>query len=688
MHARLRPAESGSATRSADVNLIDGAGQVLLSLSGLTVTRVARQAIAAERPAWLAGLSWQSLALPAATPELASGRWLLLADDPSNPFANALSSALQSAGQRPQSRALEGADQEVQVIHVDQAVASLRSADGERPAGIVLLTGLDATTPTPANLAQLLPLDLLHALLALGGPAAAVAAERRGAVPGPLAPTPHPLQALRAGLALALAHEHPGLRATLLDLDPALPLAAQAPALAQHLLAAGGQDEPRQALRGLDWLVPRLAPVSAPPGAALHLTRPLSGTLDELQLTPLTRQPPAAGQVELAVYAAGLNFRDVLSALGELPGGGGSLGGECAGRIVAVGEGVSGLTLGERVVALAAGSLATHVTVAAELVAPIPPALEWASAAGLPIAGLTARLALEEMAHLSAGQVVLIHSAAGGVGLAAVQLARSAGAVVVGSAGSVAKRALLAGLGAAAVADSRDPASYAAAVQAATGGRGVDVVLNALSGDAIRASLDLLAPGGLFLELGKRRIWTAEAVAARRGDVRYQVLDLLALTQAEPARVGQWLRELVAEVAAGRVQPLPVRTWAMADAARAFRTLAQGQHVGKQVLVPGQPPAGPLVRADASYLVTGGRGALGLAAAEWLVAQGAKHMALLSRSAPDAGQTAQIERLRAAGRRCWSWQQMWGTRNKSRRRSSSCARNCRRCGACCTPPGW
>jgi myxalamid-type polyketide synthase MxaC len=300
-------------------------------------------------------------------------------------------------------------------------------------------------------------------------------------------------------------------------------------------------------------------------------------------------------------------------------------------------------------VALAPGCLATHVTVPAGLVAPIPDTLPWASAAGLPIALLSARLALLEIAHLRAGQVVLIHSAAGGVGLAAVAIARAAGAVVVGSAGSAGKRALLKALGAAAVADSRDPGSYAAAVDEATGGRGVDVVLNALSGDAIAASLDLLAPGGVFIELGKRGIWSAEAVAARRGDVRYAVVDLLALTSAEPARVGQWLRELVGDVTDGTLPALPVRTFALGEAGSAFRTLAAGQHVGKFVLVP--PPAvdKPLVVGDGSYLLTGGRGALGLAAAEWLVAQGAKHIALLSRSAPDETQSAVIERLRADG---------------------------------------
>ena len=177
----------------------------------------------------------------------------------------------------------------------------------------------------------------------------------------------------------------------------------------------------------------------------------------------------------------------------------------------------------------------------------------------------------------------------------------------------------------------------------------MDVVVNALSGDAMTASLDALAPGGVFVELGKRGIWDAAAVAARRPDVRYEVVDLLALTQAEPARVGQWLRELVAGVAAGTVQPLPVRTFALSDAAQAFRTLAAGHHIGKLVVVPPQPPSTPLVGADASYLLTGGRGALGLAAAAWLVAQGARHLALLSRGAPDAGQASR-HRAAAGGR--------------------------------------
>ncbi len=275
------------------------------------------------------------------------------------------------------------------------------------------------------------------------------------------------------------------------------------------------------------------------------------------------------------------------------------------------------------------------------------------AAAALPVAFLTAHRGLHGLAGLRRGERVLVHAAAGGVGMAAVQLAQRCGAVVYATAGSPAKREMLASLGVAGVMDSRSLA-FADELLAATGGAGVDVVLNSLAGEFIPASLRVLAPGGRFLELGKRDVWSLADVARVRPDVRYHLYDLGSEAEADHSLLWPMFDDLLAAFRAGELRPLPVQVFGVDAVEDAMRHMAQARHVGKLVIRFAADPA-PLpaaaatVHAQSTYLVTGGLGALGLETARWLVRRGARHLVLVGRHPPSGPAAAVVQELRAAG---------------------------------------
>ncbi|MCC6134824.1 MAG: SDR family NAD(P)-dependent oxidoreductase [Candidatus Contendobacter sp.] len=463
--------------------------------------------------------------------------------------------------------------------------------------------------------------------------------------------TPDPAQAAVWGLVKAAALERPTTQARLVDLDP-LDENAEA-----TLAAESGIDDGEREVAWRDGRRYALRLTQAEVDPALperfRLAPSTPGLLDSLSPQPLPEQAPGPGEVQIAVAAAGLNFKDVLTALGTLdsedlspfafrlspsP----SLGGECAGTIAAVGAGVTGFQIGDRVVALAGGSLASHVIASAGRVAHVPVGLTLEQAAALPVAASTALHALWELGCLHAGQRILIHAATGGVGLFAIALARAAGVEVLATAGSPWKRAWLRRLGIQQVFDSRDP-GFAAEVMTATGNVGIDLVLNSLTGAMIPASLSVLKPGGCFIEIGRAGIWSAEQVAARFPNVDYQIV---ALDTASEAEGGRLLHAVLEAVTAGELSPPPLTVLPMSRAAEAFRLMQQARHLGKIILTHCPPFQ---FRPDRGYLITGGLGGLGLAVAAWAVDQGAKHLALVSRHAPDAETAERLETLRERG---------------------------------------
>jgi NADPH:quinone reductase-like Zn-dependent oxidoreductase/acyl carrier protein len=463
---------------------------------------------------------------------------------------------------------------------------------------------------------------------------------------------PAPTQATVWGLGGSVVLEHPEFQCRRIDLAPDL-VDDEADLLARELLAADAEDQ--VALRRSGRLAARLVRLRlpAPPaaGPTYRLDTPSRGSLDGLTVLPAGRSAPGPGQVEIEVHATGLNFRDVLNAMGLYPGAPPAFGSECAGRVTAVGEGVRHLRVGDEVCAVAPGAFGSHVVADARMVAPRPAGIPTEQAAGLLVAFVTAVFALRDVGRLAAGERVLIHAAAGGVGLAAVQIAQAVGAEVFATAGSPAKRAYLAARGVRRVMDSRS-LSFTDEVLAATGGAGVHVVLNSLSGEAIGRSLEALGRGGRFLEIGKRDIWTAERVTRVRPDVRYEILDWGQTAGEDPERIGRLLDQVAAELADGRLRALPCRVFDLAQVGDAFRLMAQGRHLGKVVVRhPAGATADPMVRVDGTYLITGGMGGIGLRAATWLVERGARHVVLTGRRAPGPEAAEAIAGMERVGAR-------------------------------------
>ncbi|HEV8560213.1 MAG TPA: SDR family NAD(P)-dependent oxidoreductase [Actinophytocola sp.] len=441
----------------------------------------------------------------------------------------------------------------------------------------------------------------------------------RGAVAArPGDPVPNPAAATLWGLVRTAAAEHPG-RVSVVDIE-----AATTP---DALDAAVGTGEPQVTIRDGVPHVPRLAPVAGalpvPAGGLWHLDTTAPGTLTNLALVehPDAARPLRPGEVRMAVRAAGLNFRDALIALDRYPDAA-LIGSEGAGIVLETGPGVADLATGDRVFGLLSGGVGPVAITERALVTRMPAGWSFAQAAGVPVVFLTAYHGLVDLAGVRPGESVLVHSAAGGVGLAAVQLARHLGAEVFGTA-SPAKWPALHGFGL----DERHLAGsrtldFEARFRTATGGAGVDVVLNSLAGGFVDASLRLLPRGGRFLELGKTDIRAAGEVAAAHPGVAYRAFDLL---EAGPQRIQDMLITVVKLFDAGVLRPLPVTAWDVRRASEAFRFLSQARHTGKLVLtIPST--------VEGQVLVTGGTGALGRHLARHLVTRhGVRELVLASR---------------------------------------------------------
>ncbi|MGW4059751.1 SDR family NAD(P)-dependent oxidoreductase [Amycolatopsis sp. NPDC004747] len=425
-------------------------------------------------------------------------------------------------------------------------------------------------------------------------------------------------QAAVWGLVRSAQSENPG-RFVLLDLD------AEA-----GFERALGLDEPQLAVRDGVVLAPRLVRAAddrlrAPEGPwRLDVTK--AGTLDDLALVeaPEAVRPLGDGEVRVGVRAVGVNFRDVLIGLGMYPGAS-RMGSEGAGVVLEVGAAVTDLAPGDRVFGLCSGALGPVAVVDRREVARMPSDWSFETAASVPVAFLTAWYALNDLAGVRDGESVLVHAAAGGVGMAAVQIARHLGATVFGTA-SPAKWPSV-DVDAERLASSRT-LDFESAFLGATGGAGVDVVLDALTGEFVDASLRLLPRGGRFVEMGKNDVRDPELVAKEYPGVVYRSFDL---RDAGLDRLAGMLAELVRLFERGVLRPLPVSVRDIAEARDVFRTMSQAKHVGKLVL------RVPRKMGDGTVLVTGGTGTLGGLVARHLVTEhGVRDLVLLSRRGPDA----------------------------------------------------
>ncbi|WP_158015200.1 type I polyketide synthase [Mycobacterium basiliense] len=429
-------------------------------------------------------------------------------------------------------------------------------------------------------------------------------------------------------------NEHPH-RITLLDTDATL-------ATEDNLLAIASTrpaNEPQLALRNGAARMPRLARSSTltePDATDWQLITTGKGDINHLTLIPTS--PPSTlgpGQIRVQVRAAGLNFHDVVVALGAITDEG--LGAEAAGVVIETGPDVASLSPGDAVMGLfPTNAFAPTACTDERMVVPIPAGWSFTEAASVPIAYLTAYIALVGIARLSAEQRVLIHAGAGGLGQAAIQIAHHLGAEVFTTAHPNKHHVLNdLGIDSGHIASSRT-LDFADTFRDATARQGMDVVLNSLSGDFVDASLQLLPRGGSFIEVGKTDIRAASDIADGHPGVDYQTLDLASVSAESLQPAWTALTELFA---AGTLKPLPTTSYGLLNAPQAFRDMSQGLHTGKIVLIP--PPRWD---PQGTVLITGGTGMLGAIFAEHLVSRyGIEHLLLLSRGGPAAAGAAELE---------------------------------------------
>ena len=449
------------------------------------------------------------------------------------------------------------------------------------------------------------------------------------------------------GFGKAVAREAPQLQARMLDLDPA-PL-APAPDLPNELLYP--DEENHIAYRRGARRVARLVRAGAeterltlPEDPEWALAPDPEGVFDKPCVKPLPAPPLEPREVRVGVEAAGLNFWDVFRSLGFIPEG--NLGREMCGRILEVGSEVSRVSVGDHVVGLGFGAFAAQMVTHEELVAPAPTGFSVTGLATVPSAFVSAALSFE-FTGLEAGERVLVHAGAGGVGLAAIQWVQAAGAEVFATA-SEPKQGYLRSLGVEHVFDSRQTA-FGKEILEATGGEGVDIVLNSLTGEGfIDASLSCLRQGGRFVEMARRDILSEEEMAAARPDVRYHILELDVMKKTEPEWVGRVFRDVMARVADGELQPIVHSRWPLAEAGAALGFMRSARHLGK-IVVTAPPLRQGRLRPDRTYLVTGGLGGIGCAVAEWLADRGAGAIVLNGRRAPDPAAEETIRALHERG---------------------------------------
>lgn len=461
------------------------------------------------------------------------------------------------------------------------------------------------------------------------------------------------------GFGRSLANEAVGHSVTLLEL-PEQPSSEALACIADSVTHPDAENELVITQAGTRYAT-RLRTLPAPhphkasqaaPRQAMTLGFALPGQLRQLQWRPRQLPELGADEVEVRVKATGLNFRDVMYTLGLLSDeaiengfAGPTLGLEFSGEIVAVGSNVNHLSPGQGVVGFGPASFSDRLVASQHAVAPLPEGVSYAAAATIPTTFFTVYYALKHLARLQPGEKVLIHGAAGGVGIAALQIAQWMGADIYATVGSEEKRDFLRLMGEARLYDSRS-LTFAEEILEDTQGEGVDIVLNSLAGEAINQNLRALRPFGRFLELGKRDFYENTHIGLRpfRNNLSYFGIDSDQLMKVQPALTQTLFSEMMALFNDGTLSPLPFTAFSHSQVIDAFRYMQQARQIGKVVVTYEQPIAAPrqeqlgsgslTLPANASYLVTGGLGGFGLKTAQWLVSKGARELILLSRSGP------------------------------------------------------
>ncbi len=636
--ARWHAGSLDGETQVFDIDFVDREGRRLGGISEFTVKRAPREALlrglGGDTTRLLYTVGWHEAPAPAADGDAgADGTWLVSGFDTLEAGLPTAVIPDPAAGRQAWQRAFAEA--------------------AERGAPVTGIVWRSTTRPNTGESTSELAARLETELTGLLGAVHSALAEQKLSLTGGLwiiteravatesGEQVDPVQAALWGLGRTIIAEQPTLRCRLVDCDS---FDESTNWLAGAL--GGAVVEPEMAVRQGKFLVPRLlhwarsGQLPIPRSDDYVLAPTERGAIDNLRLVEAEVPPPGAHEVQIRMEAAGLNFRDVLNVLGLYPGDPGPIGGDLCGVVTEIGSQVTGFQVGQRVMGFMQGAFASRINVPALLLAPVPDGIDPVGAATIPAAALTARLAFD-WAKLKPGDRVLIHAASGGVGLAAIQLARQCGATVFATA-SAYKRPTLREMGVQYVYDSRTT-EFADQILADTNGEGVDVVLNSLTNEGfVEATVRATARGGRFAEIAKRDIWTPEQMGAARPDIDYGIIALDATTLNDPHHIQRLMLEVSEGMARGEWTPVPAEVYPITEAKSAFRRMQQARHIGKIVL---QMPKGLQPRSDRTYLITGGLGALGLHTAAHLAQLGAGDIVLTSRRAADAGAQQAIDAI-------------------------------------------
>ena len=643
-----------------DIDVLDEDGTVLLAVQGLRLAIGTSESghqdrVLSER---LLTIEWQQRQLPE-LPNADAGAWLSISTASRDGLAAELGSALKGYGAHcTHASSVEELDNQLRAQEFTGVVVVAGPTDGA-PDEQSAVRGRE-------DVQELV--RIVRAMLEIPGDPPRLYVVTRSAQGVLAGERPNLEQAGLRGLIRVIGTEQPHLGASHIDVDES----TDAEQLALQLL--GGSEEDETAWRNGQWYTARLYPtplrpeerhtaVANPGRDAMRLQIRTPGDPESMEFIACERIPPGPGQIEVAINASSINFADVLVAFGRYPAFEGrlpELGTDFAGVVTAVGPDVTGHRVGDHVAGLCAdGCWGTFLTCDARQAVTLPEGLSDDQAAAVTTAHGTAYYGLHELARIKAGDKVLIHSGTGGVGQAAIAIARAAGAQIFATAGSEQRRELLRSMGIEHVYDSRS-LEFADLIRRDTEGYGVDIVLNSVTGAAQRAGLELLAIGGRFVEIGKRDIYTDSRLGLFpfRRNLSFYGVDLGLLSYSDPDRLRELLSTVYRLTADGSL-PMPQTThYPLADAATAIRVMSNAQHTGKLVLdIPhtGQnrvmvPPAQTRVfRPDGAYIITGGLGALGLFLAEKIAAAGCGRVVLSSRSQPTVKALETIDCIRALG---------------------------------------
>ncbi len=628
--ARLQPVtDTNTDIIKTDLDIYDDRGNLVITITGLTSKQV-RQKISLQQKKiwhdWLYEIEWINQPIELSQEKTIAGSWLIL--NSGNIISAGLIDFLQS--QRQYCDAIDP-----NYDSLVTALTNLQSADYSLQ-GIIYLTRTESIE-TDSYLQQECTniLHLIQTLVKTNLPQP----PRLWLVTQDITcnhqeiPKITPQQNCLWGIGKTINLEHPEFNCTCIDIDSYTPIET----LGKIILTA--DRETQIALRQGKRYVSRLKRSDSnyflPQPLQLEISQ--RGNLENLHWKPTHRRTPKANEVEIKVRSIGLNFRDLLNVLDLYPETG-VLGMECVGEIVAIGNNVKDYQIGDAVIAITPDCFREYVTVNTAFILPKPNHLSFTEAATMAGTFLTAYYTLSHLGKIRAGDKILIHAAAGGVGLAAIQIAQKVGAEIFATA-SPNKWAFLQSLGVKHILNSRN-LDFASEIARITKGKGVDLILNSLAGEFIPESISILGDRGHFIEIGKQNIWDKERFAQIKPNATYHIVDLLQTCQQQPHIISSILTKSLQQY-----QPLPYQTFTSDRAIDAFRYMQQAKQIGRIVI---EFPSAT-IKPNATYLITGGWGDLGLKVTQWLVGEGANNLVLLGRSEIKKDKSQIIESLRQQG---------------------------------------